>query len=515
MRTKYAIKNISINIFSQIIIILLGFVSRKIFLDNLGAEYLGINGLLTNVLSAMVLIEGGIGISITYNLYKPLAENDKDTIIALVQLYKKAYTILAIIIFTICLVMFPFIKILIKSGDNIKGINVVYWIFVSKSILSYIFAHKWALINSDQKGYVLARCNLIFQVLAIISKIAILIISKNYIIYLAIEVILFIVQNMVNSNIVNKRYPYINTKNKYVIEENVRDDITKNVKAMFIQNIGSYAIFSTDNIIISALISIKSVGLYSNYSMVMGQLAALLGPIIGGISNGVGNLIATENNKKTYSVFKVANFVAFWIYSWCSIFLFVLLEPFINWWLGEGYLLEEITFLILLINFYMSGMRSVINIFKSKAGMFAQDKYAPIVEGAINIVASIFLIKYLGLAGVFLGTTISFLSISFWNQPRILFKELFKRSLWVYFAKYIFYLLVTLITGIITINVCSLFIDGYSFMSLCARGIICLIIPNVIYLALFYKTEEFKYLLGALKGQISNIGVFNKIINLS
>ena len=184
MRTKYAIKNISMSIFSQIIIILLGFLSRKVFVDNLGAEYLGVNGLLSNVLSMMVLIESGIGISIVYNLYKPLADNNKEKIVALVQLYKKAYTALAIIMLIISMVLYPFMGYLMKTDTNIPGMFVVYTIFVGKNMISYMNAYKWALINADQKGYVLAGSNLVFQIATTLGKIAILMVSKDYILYL-------------------------------------------------------------------------------------------------------------------------------------------------------------------------------------------------------------------------------------------------------------------------------------------------------------------------------------------
>ena len=154
MRVKNSLKNISISIATQIIITLLGFISRKVFLDSLGTEYLGVNGLLTNVLSMLSLVESGIGVSITYNLYKPLAENDKENIIALVQLYKKLYGILAILIFLLSLTLYPFLGILINNSSNIPFIGVIYFIFVVKNVISYLNAHKWSLINSDQKGYV-------------------------------------------------------------------------------------------------------------------------------------------------------------------------------------------------------------------------------------------------------------------------------------------------------------------------------------------------------------------------
>ena len=510
MRTKNSFKNIGISIFSQLILILLGFLSRKVFLDNLGSEYLGVNGLLTNILGAMVLIEGGIGGSIVYNLYKPLAEDDKDKIVALVQLYKKAYFILALIMGVLSLTVYQFLDKLIKDSSSIKYLGFVYFLFVAKSIISYLYAYKGALINADQKGYVLARNNLLFQVISIISKIFILVVTKNYVLYLLIEVILFLVQNIVNSMIVNKRYPYIKVKKKNKIDLYTKKNIVKNVKAMFIQNIGNYIIFSTDNILISSMINIATVGLYSNYTMIMGQLSSLLQPIISGIGNSVGNLIATESKEKSYFIFEITFLISFWIYSFASIFLYNLLEPFINWWLGEGYLLSKFTFIVLIFNFYLTGMRNAIGTFKAKAGLFAHDKYVPLIEGIINLVLSIVFIKYLGLPGVFLGTICSYLIFSFWNQPRIVYKEYFKKSVWKYFSKYILFTILGLGVGIVVNLICNNFISGYSFISLILRGLICVSIINVVYLLMFFGTKEFKYLLDIFKPKLNNIKIIQK-----
>jgi O-antigen/teichoic acid export membrane protein len=510
MRTKYAFKNMAMSMFSQIVIILLGFISRRIFLDILGTEYLGLNGLLTNILSAMVLIEGGIGISIVYNLYKPLAEDDKEKIIALIQLYKKSYRILALIVLCICIILYPFLDVLIKSENQVKDILVVYCIFVAKSIFSYLYAHKWALINADQKEYVLTRNILIFQVIGMVSKIVILLITSNYIFYILIEMGLFLVQNVINSRVVDKKYSYIKTHKKYEIDACTAKNIKINVKAMFMKNIGYYAITSTDNILISSFISLETVGLYSNYSMIISQLSALINPIIGSIGNGIGNLIATENNEKTYLIFNITYLVSFWVYSFAAIFLYNLLEPFINWWLGDGYLLGGLTLIVLLINFYINGVGSATNIFKIKAGLFAQDKYASIIEGIINLITSVLFIEYFGLDGIFIGTTLSYVALSFWNQPRIVFKVFFKKPLRDYFSKYIIFLGTGIGTWGITTLMCNNLLHGYSFIELIFRGIICIFVPNIIYVVLFSRTKEFKYLINVIKIQLFGSRFKNK-----
>ncbi|OIK09360.1 hypothetical protein BIV60_24055 [Bacillus sp. MUM 116] len=501
MRINHSIKNIFISILSQIIIILLGFVSRKIFLDSLGTDYLGINGLLTNVLSIMALVEGGIGISIVYNLYKPLAENNQSKIIALVQLYKKAYGILALIILVISIALFPFMGHLMKNGSAIANLSIIYFLFVAKNMISYLNAHKWSLINADQRGYVLARMNLLFQITTAVARIIILLVTKNYILYLSIELLVYVLQNIINGRIVNKRYSYIKTNIKYKIDSDVKEDLVKNVKAMFLHNIGGYLVFGTDNILISSFISVATVGLYSNYTMITQQLSALVGPILGGIGASVGNLIATESNEKNYSIFKVSYLVNFWIYSFCAIFLYNLLEPFISWWLGKQYLLNHLAFVFILINFYLDGMRAAISTFKNKAGLFVQDKYAPLIEGGINLLSSLFLLKFYGLAGIFMGTTISTIATVLWTQPFFVYKHVFKKKALLYFVKYGYYAILTVLVCFITTVVCNSLVAGHSFFALILRGIICLIIPNFIYSAIFYKSAEFKY----LKSVISKI----------
>lgn len=502
MRTQYACKNIAVSLITQVITILLGFISRKAFINNLGVEYLGVNGLLTNVLSMMVLIESGIGISIVYNLYKPLADNNEEKIIALVQSYKKAYAKLALILTVLSVGLYPFLKYLMKMDGDITGMQIVYGIFVIKNIISYLNAYKWALIRADQKGYIVARNNLVFDIITTVSKIMILIVTKNYILYLAIELGIFILQNLVNTYCVRKRYPYLRIKERKELDGDTRDNINKNVKAMFFHNIGGYLVYSTDNILISTFIGVAQVGIYSNYSMIINQLSNLLSPVIGGIGAGVGNLIATEDEKKVYSIFKVSFLVSFWIYSFAVIFLYNLLEPFINWWIGEGYLLDKATYLVILVNFYINGMRTSINTFKNKAGLFVQDKYMPMIEGIINLIASLILVKYFGLVGVFLGTTMSSLAIPCWNQPRIVYKELFKQPVRKFFFKYLLQIGIMLGVGGMTTICCRLVTIEQAFLALVVKGMICVTVVNILYMIIFLKTPEFQYLWKSIHVQL-------------
>ncbi|MGV3464794.1 MAG: lipopolysaccharide biosynthesis protein [Heyndrickxia sp.] len=494
MRTIHSLRNIYINLFSQIVILVLGFISRKVFLDSLGVSYLGVNGLLTNILTMLTLVEGGIGISIVYNLYKPLANDDREKIIALIQLYKKAYMALAGIVLLISVLLYPFLGLIMKDSNGIENLTFIYVLFMLKTTISYLNAHKWSLINADQRGYILAKINLIYQILSMVAKIFILLATNNYILYLLIELILYTLQLVVNGRIVNKRYPYIKTKKKYFVDKETKQNLKVNVKALFIRNFGGFCVNGTDNILISSFISLATVGLYANYTMITQQLSALVSPILSGIGASVGNLLATESSDKNYSIFKISFLINFWIYSICVIFLYNLLEPFISWWLGEKYILNDLTFYFILVNFYINGLNTAITTFKNKAGLFVQDKYAPLFQGVINLLASIILLRYLGLAGIFLGTTISTLATVCWTQPFIVYKYVFNKSVRSYFARYFLYLSLTFISCIVTSIICSFIHGGDILITLIIKGLLSIFLPSVIFLLLFFKTPEFQYL---------------------
>ena len=495
MRLKNSLKNIYIGVATQIIITLLGFISRRIFLDSLGSDYLGLNGLLTNVLSMLSLVEGGIGASIVYNLYKPLAEGDENEVIALVQLYKKLYGIIAILVGVLSLGLYPLLNVLIDDSATIPFLGLVYFIFIFKNMLSYLNAHKWSLINADQKGYIIARYNLLFNVITTIIKIFVLKLTANYVLFLVLELVVFGIQNIWNGRIVNRLYPYIKTKNKYNVNPHLKKELFKNVKAMFLHNIGGYCVFGTDNLLISALVNLKSVGLYSNYTMVINQLIGILKPILSGADASIGNLIATESEDKTCEIFNISYLLNFWIYGFVTIVLYNLLEPFINFWLGEGLLLDSFTFLIILLNFYISGMRSSIISFKTKAGIFSNDQYLPLIESVINLGGSIIFAKYYGLVGIFLGTTLSTLLIPFWVQPKLVYNYVFKRNVTEYFIKYFKYLSIMIISGFITTYLCNLVTIKLLFVSLVVKGIICTFCINICFSLFLSSTVELKYLI--------------------
>lgn len=493
-RTVNSAKNLISGVGISLVMTLLGFFTRKIFVDAIGVEYLGLNGLLQNILGMMTLLEGGFATSVVYNMYKPLAQDNKTEILALLQLYKKVYRYIALGVFTVGLCIYPFLDLFIEDAEGLRYLGIVYFIFLFNSLIQYFTAYKWSLINASQQNYKLALINLTYQIVLSLSKIAILYYTENYILYLVTETICSLALNIAIVRKANKLFPYIVNAPKYSVKPEVKRNIITNMKALFLHSLGGYFMHSTDNIVMSAYIGVGIVGLYSNYTLLTSTIKSFTTQILNSFSESVGNLLASESESYSYKVFRTINFVNYITISIPIVFLAVLSQPFIRLWLGADYILSNAILAIILFNFYIDGMRTSVLTFKTKAGIFTKDRFTPLLQGIINLILSIILVRILGLAGVLLATGISILSIGFWQWPRLVYKNVFHVSLWPYFRQYIQYFLVCVLTIFcalmtsLTINIDNLILKiGCDF-------IITTTLIIVIYYLFFGRMFEFRQL---------------------
>lgn len=494
MRTDNSQKNFIATISVMVVMTFLGFLTRKVFVDNIGVEYLGLNGLLFNILSVVSLLEGGFGTSIVYNLYKPLAEKDQPKIIALVQLYRKIYRYISLGVLLMGLAIYPFLNVFIKDGESLKYVSVVFFIFLFNSIVPYFAAYKWSLINADQKQYKLVRINLVYQVGLNLTKLAILYYTKNYILYLIIESLFLVGYNVAITYKVNQLYSYIRTKVKYKVDELTRAKIVTNSKALFLHSLGGYLMHSTGNIVISSFVSIAIVGLYSNYTLITSYINSLITNTLNSFSESVGNLIATESVEHINKVFNTIFLLNFIIASIPVIILSNTINPFIVWWLGPQYLLDTSTVTVILVNLYIFSMRISAQIFKVKSGIFVQDKFSPLIQGCANLILSLIFVQFWGITGVLLASTISILSIGFWQFPFLVYKYTFKKPLKLYFLSYAKYTLIAFISWVVTYYLCYQLQDN-SLGGIFIKSTISLIIPAGLYYILFGRTNEMRSLL--------------------
>lgn len=492
MRTLNSIRNTGFALAGQLIGILLNFINRTIFIHVLGVEYLGINGLFGNIIMMLSLAELGVGSAIIFSMYKPLAEKDVTKIKALMRLYSKAYRSIGIAVFLFGVSLVPFLDVVIKDTPNIHNLKFIYLLYVTNAAASYFFSYKRSIIIADQKEYINTKNHYMFISILNVAQIIVLIFTSNFILYLIIRVLFTLLSNIYISKKANKLYPFITDKRKEYLNKSEKNTIFKYVLAMMSHKVGGVVVNGTDNLLISALIGIYWVGIYSNYYMIVSMLSTLIGQLFKAVAASIGNLYVTESVQKTKEVFNNLLFVNFWIYGFCSICLWVLLSPFITLWIGEKFLLTSITTSIIVFNFFINGMRQTTTTFNSAIGLFWNDRFKPWFEATINLISSIILINFLGITGVFLGTLISTLTTSFWVEPYILYKHGFKSSINDYFVRYFSYIFAFIVAGFITWFICIQF-EYTTWNVFFVKMIVCIFVPNLIFLLFFHKNKEFQY----------------------
>lgn len=503
MRSVYSVKNAIFAMISNIVTILIGLVSQAVFLKTLGTEYLGVNGLFSNILSMLGIIELGIGSAIIYNLYRPIAEGNKEKIKSLMNFYKKSYRIIALVVSLIGLSIIPFLGSIVGEVSIKENIVYIYILCLIDVVASYLLSYKRSILYASQKTYITNIIHIGYLFVMNLLQIIILLLTKNYILYLSIKIICRIVENIVITYIANKMYPYIKEKNVEEIDQNTKTDIITKVKGLIFHKIGSFIVLGTDNIIISKFLGVVTVGLYSNYNLIIQAVSNLFSQIFDSITASVGNLLVEDNVQKSYRIYKNMLMVNSWIFTFATAAIICLITPFIKIWIGEQYLLENSVLVVLMINFYIQGMRKTNLTFKGAAGIFHEDRFFPLIESVVNIIASIFFLHFFGLAGVFLGTITSSLVFVLGSYPIYMYIPIFKRKYMEYIKDNFYYYIIAFVIVLITVCIVHFIVVDNVFIQLIINGIVVLIVPNVLQFILFRKKEEFKYILEIFTNLIS------------
>ncbi|MBZ9625178.1 hypothetical protein G9F71_020255 [Clostridium sp. FP2] len=498
-RTSNSMKNILTGIILQFTTILLSLISRKIFLDNLGIEILGVNGVISNLVSMLALAELGIGTAISYSLYKPLAENDHEQINAIMTLYSKLYKYIAMIVMILGLMMLPFLKYFIHTNFTISFIKLIYFIFLIDTVMSYFLAYRRTILSADQKNYIADRITIIFSIALTIFQITVILLTKNYIFFILIKLFMGIGQNLIIYILTNKKYDYLKNQFKIELNPDIKKNIIKNVKALFLANISVYIIFGTDSILLSIFSGISIVGLYSNYTLIINAIKSIISKIFLGTTASYGNLLVCGNYKDKNDIFNILYFINFWISTFSSVSLIVLINPFIEIWLGKSMVLPVAVVYIIVFTFYSDSMRSSIELVKGAAGLYSPYpffKYWIVMEAIVNLITSIVLAKTMGLGmyGVFLGTAISTM-IPTYVMPWNVYKYVLKKSSKTYYFKSVLYSLISFGLIVTTYYIGGLINYTNIYISFILKVFLCILIPNAFIFVMFHNTYEFKYML--------------------
>ena len=494
-------RNLKFAIAGELLLAALKFLSRRAFVILLGREYLGLNGLFTDILSVLSLAELGFSVSITYSFYHPVAEGNTEMVKSLVRLYRRVYQAVGLVVFALGLSLTPFLSFFVKEmPKNIPNIALIYILNLVNASISYFFAYKSTLLFVHQKKYIETSIRAAVSLAATAAQIAVLFLSGNYLYYMYLSIVATVVQNVSVSMQADRCYPYLREKDVRPLPREIMEEIHRNVRAMLLHRVGAIAVFNTDNLLISKFVGVAAAGLYSNYMMIRGFLNMIVNALFDAITPVLGNLTATGTEDSKREAFCRLSFFSAWLFGWMSICLLCLYDPFIDFWLGKGYLLSKPAVLLIVLNFYVSSMRIPVNNTKGVLGLFWDDRYKSILEAVFNLAVSVLLARRWGVEGIMPGTLISTLAFPFWWEPLVLYSRGLHMPTGEYFKVYCVRLAVTVTAGVLTRLLCGL--TGSGLAGFLGKGFICAAAPNLVFWAAYWRTEEFQFLKGVAEQRI-------------
>ncbi len=503
-RVRQAEKNIFFGYLGNIMIMIMGFLQRTVFIMVLDKTLLGVNSLYTDILSVLSLAELGIGSALNYSLYKPVAENNLEKIKSYMRLYKRAYLVIAGVITIVGIALIPFLPYLIKDSKGINGRDLIlyYLIFLFNTVSTYFVAYKYSLANAQQRNYIQTNIATITKMITVFAQIIILLVTKNFLLFLLTQSAVELVQKIFVGIYFNKLYPYLREKNVRKLDREETEIVISKTKALMLHKIGDVARTSTDSIIITCFMDVGWVGIVGNYTMILTYAINFIGVIFNSVISGFGNLVATESKERQHAMFKVYRFAACWLYGFAAVGFWLLLTPLITGiWLNESWGLGQAVLMLMLIDFYFKGGRTVLVNFKIAAGVFEQDKYLSLFQGAVNLALSIIGIRYIGLAGVYVGTVVSGVLANL-IQPVIVYRDCFSRKAWPYFKDSVKYIGVIMAIILLMIPVKTFVMAQVNLLTFIVMAVIITFVYNMVFFLLFRKTQEFDYLWNLAVGRL-------------
>lgn len=424
----------------------LGIAGRYIFLMVLDETYLGISSLFTSIIGTLSFVDLGLSSAFTFCFYKPLAENDLPHIQALLKAFKRVITCIALFIGVAGVALVPFLRVLVKGGDNISDTMLVvyYLITLGNTVLSYWLVYKTCYITAAQKAYKLVPFNIAARLATVLLQLAALVTFKSYTAWALSAPIVTVVHYIIMNEYIKRAFPETKFKKAERLPKEDQESITKNVKAAILHKIGEICVCQTDNIIVSSMVSIATTGLVSNYEMIKSSVLSFVKIAQNAVVPGLGNLIATEDEKVQKNVVYTYMMVNYCMVGFAMCGVGILSSPFIALVFGLDKTVDDFTIMLMCIGFYFAYQTYALNTLPTAAGKMILGAWASLVEGISNLIISIVAVKFMGLPGVYVGTVASQF-ITYLIKPFSIFKGLYNEKPYTYFRNTLSYFFSTMI----------------------------------------------------------------------
>jgi len=427
-------RNMAANAASSGIRLLFPFLNRTLFLWLLGPAYLGLNGLFGSILGVLMLAELGFGTAVVCSMYKPVADDDRELLCAYLKFYRSVYRWVGTVIFVGGLALLPFLDSLVHgSVPPDIDLRVLYVIHLVNTAASYfLFAYRGVVLGAHHRNDVITNIRTGVSVAQYVAVFLILLVTRNYYHYVLATVVFTVLQNVLLVKASRRLFPDIEPRGR--LSPELRRRVVSDVKSIFMHKVGGVVTYSTDNLVISSFLGLVAVASYGNYYYVATSVAGLVSVVYSSMTGGFGNKIYTESKEENFRILMRMNRLSMIVIVFCSAMMAALYQPFMKVWVkGDPALMRHaLTPVLMVFYFYIMQSRQVLLVFKSADSLWKQDRWKPIVAGAVNLATNILFVIFLPgaykLDGVIFSTIIGFVLIQIPWESHVVFTVFFGKS---------------------------------------------------------------------------------------
>lgn len=494
MRLEKTLKNFIWSLLGQLVLILSGLVLKKILLDTIGTEKVGLNYVFNDLVGLLSIAELGITNIIAYHLYKPLLTGDERMIIQIMRFFRKIYFFIGTTVIVLGFCLIPFLGMILgDTALDYDYIIIIFLLFLLRDTEGYFFSYKSILPYADQSSYLVMLIDTISLFVHTVLSVFVILYTREFIYVMLLEIVRKILRDMIINSVVDRRYPYIRQSSDAVLLRSETVKIRKEIFQVFIGKASDLVITTSDNILITMFLGLRTTGLFSNYTLVIYTVQTMLRQLLSSAQASIGNLLAADQRETIHSVVRKLTFIAFYIGVFCACCLYQLTTPFVAIYFGEQYTLERLIVLICVCNVFLDTLQRAMIQLADAGGLFRQTKIINFTSCITNVILSLIGVRFLGVAGILLGTLIS-RGMEF--LLRIVFN--FRLILITGGRRYLKTILIYVIIFIVEMGIVDLFCRFCPFESKLLQfamfGLISALVPVLLNHLMFRRSEEYTYM---------------------
>ena len=488
-------KNIVFGVLNRVVVLLCPFIERIVIRNVLNAQYLGLGSLFSSIISVLSLTELGFSSAMVYNMFKPAGEHDVPKVNALLNFYRRVYRWIGTVILLVGLLLIPFLPRLI-NGSYPAEINLtqLYLVYLGNTAISYFsYAYMNSIIVVHQRDDVKSLINTVVRLGLLVSQMVVLWLTRNYFYFCLLMPVFTVVTNLLTGLRVHQLFPEYRPEGELTKED--RSDIKKLVAGTFIQQACGVTRNSLDSICISAFLGLTLTAIYNNYYVILNGVTSFTGIVLAAFMGGIGNHVATKSREENYAEMKNLDFAYLWLGGWCMICMLCLYQPFMTLWMGDDMLLPISAVILLCVYAYLLKLGDIRSLYSSANGLWWEQRHRAIGETLMNLTLNIVLGKAFGVHGIIIATMVSLFLCNYIWSASIVFKHYFTRERQKDYYRYQFsQSALIFVAAAITYPLCLLVPVAGVVPQLLIRLAICLVVPNVFLMAVYRRTEPYRYL---------------------